>query len=80
MIFGVRNTTSLYQKCFLKENIRPKYYTDNNESKWGKLFYNIPVLPPNELKNEKDSLFLICSANRETNDEIGMQLTDLGVY
>ncbi|WP_432718888.1 hypothetical protein [Pectinatus frisingensis] len=79
IIFGTGNTTSLYQKCFLKENIQPKYYADNNQNKWGTLFHHILVISPDKLKHMKNILVLVCSSDCNTNDVIGIQLDKLGV-
>ncbi len=54
------------------------YYVDNDQTKWGTLFFDKPVKSPDELKNEdKENVFVIIASQYFY--EISYQLTnDLG--
>lgn len=63
-IFGAGNTALLYEQCFISENIRPKYYIDNNIDKVGKEINGAKII---SLKDVADTatrtpVILICSA------------------
>jgi FkbM family methyltransferase len=79
VVFGAGNTSVLYQKCFLKEGVKPEYYIDNNISKQSTTFQGVQVISLEKLTSlqhtfTKPILVLICSLNINMCYQIKMQL------
>lgn len=85
VVFGAGNTSILYQDCFTREGILPKYYVDNDPVKQGTLFCETEVISPNKLhklwasgKIDEPAVF-ICSAIISTVKSIKNQLNILNI-
>jgi hypothetical protein len=79
VVFGAGNTSVLYQKCFMQEEIKPVYYIDNNISKQNTLFQGVQVISLEKLISLKPTFtkpvfILICSANIDICEQIKRQL------
>lgn len=75
LIWGAGNTASLYQNCFLKNQINPEYYIDSDVKKQRELFYGKLVISPEKRENIKNPFILIASQNINFTNEIKKQLT-----
>lgn len=82
-IWGTGNTALLYQegiKRLEKENFFTiKGYCDNNSERWGRQFCGKTVLSPDELLKVKNSMILICSAQRVVCRNVKAQLEKMGL-
>jgi FkbM family methyltransferase len=79
VVFGAGNTSVLYQKCFIQEEIKPVYYIDNSISKQNTIFQGVQVISLEKLVSleqtfAKPILVLICSSNIDTCNQIKTQL------
>lgn len=80
VIFGAGNTSILYQNCFAREGIIPKYYIDNNPLKQGTYLGEVEVISLKKLcelrENNKinEPVVFICSAITSTIKSIKEQL------
>ena len=79
VVFGIGNTSELYQKAFDVEEIRPRCYFDNAICTQGQYFHGIPALSPSELIHYPDAIVLICSDQLSTATAIGKELEERGV-
>ncbi len=79
-IWGVGNTSALYQEGLIREQKLSIFgYADNDETKWGTLFYDIKVYSPEEVVEDPLALVLICSPQIDVIHSVKMQLSGLGV-
>jgi hypothetical protein len=79
VVFGAGNTSVLYQKCFLQEEINPVFYIDNSTAKQNTIFQGVEVISLEKLISLKQTfikpvLVLICSMNIDICDQIKTQL------
>lgn len=78
-IFGAGFWGSYLCKWLLEHDITVDFFCDNNEKRIAETVYGIPVLPFDELLENKNDTFVIVSATnkeRRYNDEINNQLSD----
>lgn len=80
LIYGAGNTSLLYEKCFINENINILYFVDNNPSKIGNDFLGKEVISVESMiNNYSEKTILISSANMYTFKEIKCKLDSLGI-
>lgn len=80
--FGAKgaHAWSLIHMCELK-GMPIQLFCDNDQSKWGTKFFDIPVISPEELKNNwrEGSIVLIATPVLNSENQIYMQLLDMGM-
>lgn len=85
VVFGAGNTSVLYQNCFVREGITPKYYIDNNPLKQGLFLGGAEIISPKKLCELWhgniifEPIVLICSAVISTIMNIKDQLDALNI-
>lgn len=78
MIFGAGNTGKrAYEQNYEKYNIQ--CFLDNDQKKWGKYLYNLPIIQPTKESIEKYSFDYIMIASVFGIKEIETQLVGLGI-
>lgn len=65
------------QKSYIRKDVVA--VTDNNQSLWGTVFYDKPVISPSEIKNINYDYIIICVYEENIADEIKEQLISLGI-
>lgn len=59
LVFGTGNIVDKLYPLIEKADVQINYYVDNDENKWGKELYGIPICSPEKLINEKNSLLVV---------------------
>ena len=75
-IWGTGNTAEMFAEGFRrwKRNGQILGYVDNNPEKWGKTFFEKPVISPNGLKKRQNPFVLLCSNQLDIIEAVGKQL------
>lgn len=79
-VWGTGNTAALYQEGFKREKEFIIYgYADNDSGKWGTIYEGKEVFSPEQVKEDKKALALICSPQPVVVEKVGYQLDKMGI-